>query len=196
MDTTVVATTAVGALAGLTGGLGGAFIAVRAQQLHERHRQRERAAEVFGSMGPLLVELNPDRIYMNLPVVQPGQPDPMDETLRLLHERTRVVREQLSMLAVWWPTAQGSGLAQRLQVALFNTFVGDGWLVSDARKNRDTRNALARAQNDWNEAQSLADELRVEIRRQATPTRPSPRVGPGAPGPGRPLVWPRTDSPQ
>ncbi len=187
MDTTVVTTTVVGALAGVTAGLGGAAIAVRTQQAHERHRQRERAAEVFGLMGPLLVELNPDRILFNLPVVQPGQPDPMNETLRLLGERTRAVREQLSALAVWWPTAHGSALAQRLQVALFNTWIADGWLVSDHRKNRDTTVPRGRAQNDWNEAQSLADELRAEIRGRATPARTSPRVGLAAPGPSRPL---------
>jgi len=83
LDTTVVTTT-VGALAGVTAGLGGASIAVRTQQAHERYRQRERAAEVFGLMGPLLIELHPDRILFNLPVVQPGQPDPMNETLALL----------------------------------------------------------------------------------------------------------------
>lgn len=190
MDTTVVTTTVVGALAGVTAGLGGAAIAVRTQQAHERHRQRERAAEVFGLMGPLLVELNPDRILFNLPVVQPGQPDPMNETLRLLGERTRAVREQLSALAVWWPTAHGSALAQRLQVALFNTWIADGWLVFDHRVPRDTKDARARAGKDWNEAQALADKLREEIRGRATPAPPSLRVGLGAPGPSRSLVWP------
>jgi hypothetical protein len=189
LDTTVVTTTVVGALAGVIAGLGGAAIAVRTQQAHEQHRRRERAAEVFGSMGPLLVELHPDRILFNLPVAQPGQPDPMNETLRLLGERTRAVREQLSALAVWWPTAHGSALAQRLQVALLNTWIADGWLVSDHRRSRDTKDALKKAQKDWNEAQSIADELRAEIRGQATPTRPSPRVGLGAPGPSRPLGW-------
>jgi hypothetical protein len=189
LDTTVVTTT-VGALAGVTAGLGGAAIAVRTQQSVERHRQRERAAEVFGSMGPLLVELHPDRIHINLPAVQPGQPDPMTETLALLGERTRVVREQLSMLAVWWPTTQGSALAQRLQVALLNTWIADGWLVADARRIRDTRDTQAKADKDWSEAQALADQLRAEIRGQATPARPSPRTGLGAPGPSRALVWP------
>lgn len=190
MDTTVVTTTVVGALAGLTGGLGGAAIAVRTQQSHEQHRRRERAAEVFGSMGPLLVELNPHRVLFNLPVAQPGQPDPMNETLRLLGERTRAVREQLSMLAVWWPTAHGSELAQRLQVALFNTWIADGWLVVDHRMPRDTTDAQERAEREWGRSQSLADALRAEIRGQATPAGPSPRVGPGVPGPSRSLGWP------
>lgn len=52
MDTTTVATAAIAAMAGLGGGLGGAMIAARHQQSAERSRQRERAAEVFGAMGP------------------------------------------------------------------------------------------------------------------------------------------------
>jgi hypothetical protein len=177
-------TTAIGALTGLTAGLGGSYIVVRSQLFLERHRQRERAAEVLGAMGPLLTELNPERMYMSLPSVPEGQQDPMTEILRLLDKRTRAVREQLSMLAVWWPTTVGSDVAQRLQVALFNSFVADGWLVSDARRSqRDTKDSFERARKCWNDANSLERELRAEIRGQATPARRAPRVGPGAPWP-------------
>jgi hypothetical protein len=179
MDTTVVATAAIGAIAGLGGGLGGAMIAARHQQLTERSRQRERAAEVFGAMGPLLTELHPGRIYMNLPPdPQPGQPDPITETLKTLDHRSRTVREQLSTLAAWWPTSEGSDLAQRLQVALFNTVIWDRHLVRAAR-NRDPGRTLRQALTEWNEAQSAADALRAEIRGQPVLIRPAPRVGPG-----------------
>jgi hypothetical protein len=40
--------------------------------------------QVFAAMGPLLTELDPDRIYFNLPLAEPGQPDPMTEDLRAL----------------------------------------------------------------------------------------------------------------
>jgi hypothetical protein len=188
MDTTAVAQSAIAALAGLTGGLGGALIVVRHQQASDRSRQRERAAEVFGAMGPLLTELDPDRIYINLPLVEPEQPDPMTETLQRLNERARIVREQLSMLAAWWPTAEGSVLAQRLEVALLNTVIRDGWLVTDARRNRDTEEALAVARRDHKEARSAANDLRAEIRGQVTSVRSSPRVGCGVlwRGPPRP----------
>ena len=99
MDTTVVAQTAIGALAGLGAGLGGAMIVLQGQRSTERSRQRERARELFGAIGPLLTELDPDRIYFNLPLAESGQPDPMTETLRALGERAHAVREQLSMLA-------------------------------------------------------------------------------------------------
>ena len=96
-------------------------------------------------MGPLLTELDPDRIYFNLPLAEPGQPDPMTEDLHALGERAHAVREQLSMLAAWWPTSEGADLAQRLEVALLNIVIRDGWLVHDARRNRDTEPVLKAA---------------------------------------------------
>jgi hypothetical protein len=129
--------------------------------------------QVFAAMGPLLTELDPDRIYFNLPLAEPGQPDPMTEDLRALGERAHAVREQLSMLAAWWPTSEGADLAQRLEVALLNIVIRDGWLVHDARRNRDTEPALKAARNDHQQARSL----RAEVRGQAAPARSSPRVG-------------------
>jgi len=186
MNTTVVAQTAIAALAGLGGGLGGALIAVRYQRSSERNRQRERAAEVFAAMGPLLTELNPDRIHMNLPLIQDGQPDPMVETLQSLAERTHETRQQLSMLATWWPTAEGSDLAQRLEVALHNTVVWDGWLVHDARRGDATRSTVGKAQAIWSGASCLMNQLRAEVRGQIASPRPSPRVGCGVLWHGRP----------
>jgi hypothetical protein len=127
--------------------------------------------------GPLLIELDPDRIYFNLPLAEPGQPDPMTEDLHALGERAHAVREQLSMLAAWWPTSEGADLAQRLELALLNIVTRDGWLVHDARRNRDTEPALKAARNDHQQARSLANNLRAEVRGQAAPARSSPRVG-------------------
>lgn len=61
MNTTVVAQSAIGALAAQIGGLGGAAIATRPKRSSEQRRQRERAAEVLGLVWPLLSELNPAR---------------------------------------------------------------------------------------------------------------------------------------
>jgi hypothetical protein len=52
------------------------------------------------------------------------------------------------MLAAWWPTSEGADLAQRLEVAPLNIVIRDGWLVHDARRNRDTEPALKAARND------------------------------------------------
>jgi hypothetical protein len=81
------------------------------------------------------------------------------------------------MLAAWWPTSEGADLAQRLEVALLNIVIRDGWLVHDARRNRDTEPALKAARNDHQQARSLANNLRAEVRGQAAPARSSPRVG-------------------
>ena len=84
MDTTVVAATAIGAMAGLIGGLGGPVITARIQRSNERSRQRERAAEVLGSAGLLLAELNPTSMVMPIylaPVLQSSEQDAMDEAL-------------------------------------------------------------------------------------------------------------------
>jgi hypothetical protein len=109
-DTADVLQTAIAALAGLTGGLASTAIVVRRQEAGERGQQRQRAAELFGPMGPLLTELNPDRIYINLPPAPTDAPDPMVEKLNALEQRAHAVREQLSMLAAWWPTSDGSDL--------------------------------------------------------------------------------------
>jgi hypothetical protein len=44
--------------------------------------------QVFAAMGPLLTELDPDRIYFNLPLAEL-----MTEDLRALGERAHAVRE-------------------------------------------------------------------------------------------------------
>jgi hypothetical protein len=177
-DTADVLQTAIAALAGLTGGLASTAIAVRRQEAGERGQQRQRAAELFGPMGPLLTELNPDRIYMNLPLApEPGQADPMTETLRTLHEQAREVRQQLSMLAAWWPTSEGSDLARRLEVALLSAVIWDTHLVRDARAGCNTTQALEQARSEWNQAQSVADALRSEVRAQPVPDAPGCCLG-------------------
>jgi len=68
------------------------------------------------------------------------------------------------MLAAWWPTSEGADLAQRLEVPPLNIVIRDGWLVHDARRNRDTEPALKAARNDHQQARSLANNLRAEVR--------------------------------
>jgi hypothetical protein len=125
MNTTVVAQSAIGALAALIGGLGGASIATCHQGSNERNRQRERAAEVLGLVGPLLTELYPGRLLIRIYIVEIlelGQQDPIDEAfakLAKLDERVPVVREQLSALAGWWSTPRGSDMVEQLQAAIF-----------------------------------------------------------------------------
>ena len=105
MDTTVVAATAIGAMAGLIGGLGGPVITAGIQRSNERSRQRERAAEVLGSAGLLLTELNPASMVMPIyiaPVQQSSEQDAIGEALAKLaklDQRVSVVRENLSTLA-------------------------------------------------------------------------------------------------
>jgi hypothetical protein len=177
VDTTVVTTTAIAAFAGLAGGLAGTAITTRNQQFNERTRQRERASEVLGLVGPLLTELDPDPMIMWLPGVKPGTPDPMIEMLAKLSERVREVGQQLSTVSGWWSTAHGSALALRLQGAFYQTRYWDGWVISDMRKGKDFGTSLKEAQRAWQSAITLADQLRVEIRGDATRARPFPRVG-------------------
>src|SRR4029453_3992221 len=112
MNTTVVAQSAIGALAALIGGLGGASIATRHQRSNERRRQHERAAEVLGLVWPLLFELGPGHLRLEVPPVQPGPEDQMAEVFAELDDRVRVAREQLSTLAGWWSTSRGSDLEE------------------------------------------------------------------------------------
>jgi hypothetical protein len=177
VDTTVVTTTAIAAFAGLAGGLAGTAITIRNQQFNERTRQRERASEVLGLVGPLLTELDPDPMIMWLPGVEPGVQDPMIEVLAKLTARVREVGQQLSTLSGWWSTSHGSALALRLQHALYETRYWNGWLISDMRKSKDFDTSLKEAQRAWQSAITLANQLRVEIRGQAPLARPSPRVG-------------------
>jgi hypothetical protein len=171
MDTTVVAQSAIGALAALIGGLGGATIATRPQRSNEQRRQRERAAEVLGLVGPLLVALDPSPMLMNIPPVQPGQPEPMQERFARIAERVWTVGEQLSTLAGWWPTRRGSDLAEQLQEAISMTASWDVWAVRDLRANRDFQDARNEALTFWAEARSLANQLRAEIRGEPVPTQ-------------------------
>jgi hypothetical protein len=139
MDTTVVAATAIGAMAGLIGGLGGPVITASIQRSNERSRQRERAAEVLGSAGLLLAELNPGSMLMPIylaPVLQSSEQEAIDEALAKLaklDQRVSVVRENLSTLAGWWSTATGSDLAEQLQAAIFEIRRLDGLLIEDLR---------------------------------------------------------------
>jgi hypothetical protein len=171
MDTTVVAQSAIGALAALIGGLGGASIATRYQRSNERSRQRERAAEVLGSVWPLLTDLSPDSMLLKIPPVEPGQDDPMVEIFAESHERVRVAREQLATLAGWWSTPRGSDLAIELQWAIYETRRWVVMAIKDLRSNRDVAHAHGNALITWRGALSLADDLRREIRGEVAPAQ-------------------------
>jgi hypothetical protein len=173
MDTTAVAQSAIGALAALIGGLGGASIATRYQRSNERGQQRERAAAILGLVGPLLTELNPDPMLLWIPGVDPEQQDPMVEIFAKLDDRVRLVGEALSTLAGWWSTPKGSDLAQQLERAIYTTRYWDVWAVQDLRRHSDIRDAREHAVSAWETARSLADQLRAEIRGDtAEPIRP------------------------
>jgi hypothetical protein len=167
MNTTVVAQSAIGAIAALIGGLGGASIATRHQRSNERRRQRERAAEILGSVWPLLFELGPGSLRLEIPPVQAGQGDPMVEVFAELDARVRVAREQLSTLAGWWSTSRGSDLAWGLQWEIANLRLWDLMAIKDLRSNSDDREVYQSAIRSWRAALQLAEELRGEIRGEA-----------------------------
>jgi hypothetical protein len=197
MDTTVVAATAIGAMAGLIGGLGGPVITASIQRSNERSRQRERAAEVLGSAGLLLAELNPGSMLMPIylaPVLQSSEQEAIDEALAKLaklDQRVSVVRENLSTLAGWWSTATGSDLAEQLQAAIFEIRRLDGLLIEDLRVHDVTPDLRERAFKAWKDGNSLASQLRAEIRGDAGP--PPPKLLPSPPPklllPARPESW-------
>lgn len=175
MNTTVVAQSAIGALAALIGGLGGASIATRHQRSNERNRQRERAAEVLGSVGPLLTELHPTRLLIRTYTVENlglGQQDPIDEALAKLaklDKRVPIVREQLSALAGWWSTPRGSDMAEQLQTAIYEVRHFDELMLQHHFAKSDKTASRARAHKAWENADSLANQLRAEIRGKAAP---------------------------
>jgi hypothetical protein len=197
MDTTVVAATAIGAMAGLIGGLGGPVITASIQRSNERSRQRERAAEMLGSAGLLLAELNPGSMLMPIylaPVLQSSEQEAIDEALAKLaklDQRVSVVRENLSTLAGWWSTATGSDLAEQLQAAIFEIRRLDGLLIEDLRVHDVTPDLRERAFKAWKDGNSLASQLRAEIRGDAGP--PPPKLLPSPPPklllPARPESW-------
>jgi hypothetical protein len=167
MDTTVVAQSAIGALAAL----GGASIGILYQRSNEQWRQRERAAEVLGLIGPLLADLAPDPVLFNIPPVQPGQQDPMVEHLANLNDRIQTAGEQLSTLAGWWSTRRGSDLAEELLEAIYETHHWDVWAVSDLRNNEDFQVPRGEATAAWALARSLNNQLRAEIRGEIPPAQ-------------------------
>jgi hypothetical protein len=189
MDTTVVAATAIGAMAGLIGGLGGLVITASIQRSNERSRQRERAAEMLGSAGLLLAELNPGSMLMPIylaPVLQSNEQEAIDEALAKLaklDQRVSVVRENLSTLAGWWSTATGSDLAEQLQAAIFEIRRLDGLLIEDLRVHDVTPDLRERAFKAWKDGNSLASQLRAEIRGDAGPPPPKLLL------PARPESW-------
>lgn len=197
MDTTVVAATAIGAMAGLIGGLGGPVITAHIQRSNERSRQRERAAEVLGLAGLLLTELNPTSVLVPIyvaPVLQSSEQDAIGEALAKLaklDQRVPVVRENLATLAGWWSTATGSDLAEQLQAAIFELRRLDGLLIEDLRVHDVTPDLRDRAFEVWKDANSLASQLRAEIRGDAGP--PPPKLPPSPPPklllPARPESW-------
>jgi hypothetical protein len=102
-----------------------------------------------------------------------------------------VVRENLSTLAGWWSTAKGSDLAEQLQAAIFELRRLDGLLIEDLRVHDVTPDLRDRAFEAWKDANSLASQLRAEIRGDAGP--PPPKLLPPPPPklllPARPESW-------
>jgi hypothetical protein len=184
-------------MAGLIGGLGGPVITASIQRSNERSRLRERAAEVLGSAGLLLAELNPGSMLMPIylaPVLQSNEQEAIDEALAKLaklDQRVSVVRENLSTLAGWWSTATGSDLAEQLQAAIFEIRRLDGLLIEDLRVHDVTPDLRERAFKAWKDGNSLASQLRAEIRGDAGP--PPPKLLPSPPPklllPARPEPW-------
>jgi hypothetical protein len=196
MNTTVVAQSAIGALAALIGGLGGAAIATRPQRSNELRRQRERAAEVLGLVGPLVSELSPGGVLEGIPPLRRTQKDAIVEALAELDERVRVAREQLSTLAGWWSTPEGSDLAWMLEseISVLHSWVV---LVFEHDLDEDLRGgnvgrAYQGASTAWRRARQLADELRREIRGEAAPPPSKKLLLPARPeswtGPARPRI--------
>jgi len=191
MNTTVVAQSAIGALAALIGGLGGASIATRHQRSNEQRRQRERAAELLGRVGPLLVELDPDPMLMVMSRMEPEQLDAMVQRLAQLTERVQAIGEQLSTLAGWWSTRRGSDLAEQLQEAIYQTLYSDiRAFIRVLSANRDSQDAQNEARTAWAEARLLANQLRAEIRGETPagqgklllPAHPESWTGPASTG--------------
>ena len=77
------------------------------------------------------------------------------------------------MLAAWWPTSEGADLAQRLEVALLNIVIRDGWLVHDARRNRDTEPALKLPGTTTSKRDHFGRRFAGKLRQPGS----SPRVG-------------------
>jgi hypothetical protein len=175
-DTADVLQTAIAALTGLVGGLASTAIAIRRQEAGEWRQQRERAAELFGPLGPLLTELHPDRIWMNLPLA-PSEGRTQQSRRWMRWTSAPALSEQLSMLAAWWPTPEGSELAQRLEVALFNVVFQDRWLIGHVRRNADTTEVAREARNVHHQAELLVKQLRAELRGQVALALSAPRVG-------------------
>jgi hypothetical protein len=105
----------------------------------------------------------------------------MVDMLAELDERVRVAREQLSTLAGWWPTSMGSDLAWALQWEISNLRLWDHMAIEDHRGNKDDREAYQGALRSWRRTQQLADELRREIRGEATPPPPKKLLLPAHP---------------
>ena len=60
-------------------------------------------------------------------------------------------------------------MAQQLQRAIQDVHYWDAWAVKDLRRNNDFREARGNAKRAWDNADSLAEQLRAEIRGEAAP---------------------------
>jgi hypothetical protein len=108
-----VVQTAIGAAAGIGGGLLGAWMQGRGQDRIERYRRRERFAQVLADTTALLHETNPRRPHFRYKLSDSSA------YYSAIDRRLRSIRARLLLLSVEHPDRRIGDLARRLDEALY-----------------------------------------------------------------------------
>jgi hypothetical protein len=122
-------------------------------------RHRERAGEVLGRVRTLLVDLDPDRIAVNV----------SDETpawLMRTEQRWESLREELSIFAASQADARVMDAASKLEIAISRTLNWARWLVHDLLRHRDWQEAHRHLTWDRLRALSLTRIILLLVRDQ------------------------------
>jgi len=74
------------------------------------------------------------------------------------------MREHLATLAVGLPTERGRELAEKLEVAIFNSLMSAQWFVRDLLTHHPTEGQRERAKMDFEKAIEIRNDLAQEVR--------------------------------
>jgi hypothetical protein len=155
-DWTALAQTTVGAAAGITGGLLGSWIQGRSQGQLERHRRRERSAEVLADATSLLWEMNPNRPHFG------HRLHDASSFFSANDRRMKSVRARLLLLVVGHPDADVRDLARQLNQSLYELDSAMGIFV-DSMELEQSPAAVTKQRAEAKERHAEADALLADL---------------------------------
>jgi hypothetical protein len=155
-DWTALGQTTVGAAAAIVGGLLGSWMQGRSQGQLERHRRRERFAEVMADTTSLLWEMDPHRPHFGHRLRDASSFFSAND------RRMKSVRARLLLLVVGHSDAQVRDLARQLDQALYELDSAMGIFVDSMELEQSTA-AVAKQRAEAKERHGEADRLLSDL---------------------------------